>query len=75
MPEEIWNKLESISCNPAVPMNAGGNYPIIHGETGHLLAGVPYTRGLRVPRSKMRDLCREGIDVQVIPLQLLQDSR
>ena len=46
-------------------MEAGGNYPIINGETGDLLAGVPYAKGLRVPRSKMRALCAEGIDVQV----------
>jgi 2-polyprenyl-6-methoxyphenol hydroxylase-like FAD-dependent oxidoreductase len=64
LPKELWEKLPTISCNPAVPMDAGGNYPIIHGETGSLLAGVPYARGLRVPRSKMRALCAEGIDVQ-----------
>jgi hypothetical protein len=64
LPKEIWAKLPDISCNPAVPIDAGGNYPIIHGETGNLLAGVPYARGLRVPRSKMRALCAEGIDVQ-----------
>jgi hypothetical protein len=46
-------------------MNTGGNYPIIHAETGNLLAGVPFARGLRVPRSKMRALCAEGIEVQV----------
>jgi 2-polyprenyl-6-methoxyphenol hydroxylase-like FAD-dependent oxidoreductase len=45
-------------------MDAGGNYPIIHGETGNMLAGVPYKRGLRVPRSKMRALCGQDIDVQ-----------
>ncbi|KIW01753.1 uncharacterized protein PV09_06929 [Verruconis gallopava] len=64
LPKEIWEKLPTISCNPAIPMDAGGKYPIIHGETGKLLAGVPYARGLRVPRSKMRALCAEGIDVQ-----------
>ncbi len=46
-------------------MDAGGTYPIINGETGAMLAGVPYAKGLRVPRSKMRALCAEGIDVQV----------
>lgn len=64
LPQEIWAKIPTISCNPAIPMDAGGDYPIIHGETGNLLAGVPYARGLRVPRSKMRALCAEGIDVQ-----------
>ena len=29
-----------------------------------MLAGVPYKKGLRVPRSKMRKLCGKGIDVQ-----------
>lgn len=61
---ELWAKLAEISCNPSVPMEAGGNYPIINGETGAMLAGVPYAKGLRVPRSKMRALCAEGIDVQ-----------
>jgi 2-polyprenyl-6-methoxyphenol hydroxylase-like FAD-dependent oxidoreductase len=64
LPAEIYARLDQISCNPAVPINSGGNYPIIHAETGDILAGVPYKRGLRVPRSKMRKLCGEGIDVQ-----------
>jgi hypothetical protein len=65
LPPEIYAKLELTSCNPSVPINAGGNYPIINGDTGKLLAGVPYARGLRVPRSKMRALCAEGINVEV----------
>lgn len=65
LPPELFAKLSTASCNPAVSIDAGGNYPIIQGETGDLLAGVPYARGLRVPRSKMRALCAEGIDVQV----------
>lgn len=64
LPQELFAKLPVVSCNPAVPIDAGGNYPIIHAESGNLLAGVPYARGLRVPRSKMRALCAEGIDVQ-----------
>ncbi|KAI9652381.1 MAG: hypothetical protein M1831_006859 [Alyxoria varia] len=64
IPSELYKKLDDISCNPAVPIDAGGNYPIIHGESGNLLAGVPYKRGLRVPRSKMRALMAEGIEVQ-----------
>ena len=66
LPPHLWTKVEQASCNPAVPMDAGGNYPIINGDSGDLLAGVPYKRGIRVPRSKMRALCAEGIDVQVI---------
>ena len=65
LPSELFAKLSVVSCNPAVPIEAGGNYPIINGETGNLLAGVPYAKGLRVPRSKMRALCAEGIDVEV----------
>ena len=65
LPASLWAKLAQTSCNPSVPMEAGGNYPIIKGETGDMLAGVPYAKGLRVPRSKMRALCVEGIDVQV----------
>lgn len=65
LPSELWTKLAQTSCNPSVPMDAGGNYPIINGETGAMLAGVPYAKGLRVPRSKMRALCAEGIDVKV----------
>lgn len=65
LPSSLWSKLADISCNPAVPIDAGGNYPIVHAETANLLAGVPYARGLRVPRSKMRALCAEGIDVEV----------
>ena len=65
IPAELYKRLDDVSCNPAVPIDAGGNYPIIHGETGDLLAGVPYKRGLRVPRSKMRALMAEGIEVQV----------
>ncbi|GLA13353.1 hypothetical protein AnigIFM62618_010342 [Aspergillus niger] len=64
LPADRFAHMESVSCNPDVALDAGGNYPIIHGETGHLIAGVPYAKGLRVPRSKMRDLCSKGIDVQ-----------
>jgi hypothetical protein len=69
-PPEVFVKLGQASCNPAVPIDAGGNYPIIHGETGALLAGVPYAKGLRVPRSKMRALSADGIEVQVQGLKL-----
>lgn len=65
LPPELFAKLSIASCNPGVSIDAGGNYPIIHGETGDLLAGVPYAKGLRVPRSKMRALCAEGIEVKV----------
>lgn len=65
LPKRLFAKLSEVSCNPNVPIEAGGNYPIINAETGNLLAGVPYARGFRVPRSKMRALCAEGIDVQV----------
>ncbi|RMZ75369.1 hypothetical protein DV737_g5308, partial [Chaetothyriales sp. CBS 132003] len=41
LPEEPFAKLATVSCNPSVPIEAGGDYPIIHGETGNLLAGVP----------------------------------
>ena len=75
LPPELWTKLAQTSCNPAVPMDAGGNYPIIKGETGDMLAGVPYAKGLRVPRSKMRALCAEGIDVQVGYCQKIQNKR
>ena len=68
LPPALFAKLSAISCNPAVPIDAGGKYPIIHGETGDLLAGVPYARGLRVPRSKMRAMCAEGIHVEVCDL-------
>jgi 2-polyprenyl-6-methoxyphenol hydroxylase-like FAD-dependent oxidoreductase len=64
LPPQVWADMEKASCNPSVPIDAGGNYPIIHGETGNLMAGVPYERGLRVPRSKMRVLCGQGIEVQ-----------
>ena len=65
LPKELFAKLPLASCNPSIPIHTGGNYPIINGETGDLLAGVPYAKGLRVPRSKMRALCAEGIDVEV----------
>ncbi|KAK3674109.1 hypothetical protein LTR78_005956 [Recurvomyces mirabilis] len=64
LPSSIYADMERASCNPDVPIAAGGDYPIIHGETGRMLAGVPYKKGLRVPRSKMRALCAGGIEVQ-----------
>ncbi|THC96717.1 hypothetical protein EYZ11_003823 [Aspergillus tanneri] len=64
LPADRFAAMTQVSCNPAIPIDAGGKYPIIHGETGNLLAGVPYAKGLRVPRSKMRELCAGGIDVQ-----------
>ena len=65
LPAHLFEKLSLISCNPDVPINTGGKYPIIHGESGDMMAAVPYAKGLRVPRSKMRALCAEGIEVQV----------
>jgi hypothetical protein len=65
LPSELFSKLSVASCNPSIPIDAGGNYPIINAESGDMLAGVPYARGLRVPRSKMRALCAEGINVEV----------
>ncbi|KAI9036624.1 uncharacterized protein KD926_001637 [Aspergillus affinis] len=64
LPEERCRALNDVSCNPAIPLDAGGRYPIIHGETGNILVAVPYEKGLRVPRSGMRALCAEGIDVE-----------
>jgi hypothetical protein len=64
-PVEVFAKMKEASCNPSIPIDAGGDYPIIHGETGALMTGVPYAKGLRVPRSKMRALSATGIEVQV----------
>jgi len=63
LPEEVFAKMNTIACNPVLGVHSG-LYPIINGDTGDLLTGVPYENGLRVPRSKMRALCGEGIDVQ-----------
>ncbi|KAH6895741.1 hypothetical protein B0T10DRAFT_587233 [Thelonectria olida] len=63
LPPEVFAKLPLISCNPAVPIEAGGLYPIIQAETGSILTGVPYDKGLRVSRSRMRALCAEGVQV------------
>ncbi|KAM0432843.1 hypothetical protein ACHAPT_004545 [Fusarium lateritium] len=63
VPPEVFSQLPLISCNPAVPIESGGLYPIIQAETGNLLTGVPYEKGLRVSRSRMRALCAEGIEV------------
>ncbi|KAF2230552.1 FAD/NAD(P)-binding domain-containing protein [Viridothelium virens] len=63
LPEEIFTKLATIACNPTAGIHSG-LYPIINGETGDMITGVPYTDGLRVPRSKMRAMCAEGVDVQ-----------
>jgi hypothetical protein len=65
LPPQVYSEMAKASCNPSIAIEAGGKYPIIHGETGKLLAGVPYAKGLRVPRSKMRALCGEGITVEV----------
>lgn len=64
LPDDIFAKVSGIACNPTVGIHSG-LYPIIHGESGQLITGVPYENGLRVPRSKMRKLSAEGIDVEV----------
>ncbi|KAF7559506.1 hypothetical protein G7046_g4646 [Stylonectria norvegica] len=64
LPPDLFGQLPVISCNPAVPIEAGGLYPIIQAETGSILTGVPYEKGLRVSRSRMRALCSEGVEVQ-----------
>ncbi|OAQ69663.1 monooxygenase [Pochonia chlamydosporia 170] len=63
LPEELFAKMDEIACNPIVGIHSG-LYPIINGETGELITGVPYENGLRVPRSRMRALASEGINVQ-----------
>lgn len=64
LPDNIFAKVSDIACNPTVGIHSG-LYPIIHGESGQLITGVPYENGLRVPRSKMRKLSSEGINVEV----------
>jgi len=64
LPLELYEKVPEIGCNPQVGIHSG-LYPIINGETGNMITGVPYENGLRVPRSRMRALCAEGVDVQV----------
>ncbi|KAG6986557.1 prenyltransferase phnF [Physcia stellaris] len=63
LPTEIFSKLAAIACNPVAGVHSG-DYPIINGDTGDLIIGVPYKDGLRVARSRMRALCAEGIDTQ-----------
>lgn len=63
LPEEVYANIPSIACNPVLGIHSG-LYPIINGDTGDLITGVPYQDGLRVPRSKMRQMCAEGLDVQ-----------
>jgi hypothetical protein len=41
LPSDRFANLSAAACDPAVPMDAGGSFPIIHGETGDLLASVP----------------------------------
>jgi hypothetical protein len=64
LPEEVLAKLPDIACNPTLGVHSG-LYPIINADTGDMITGVPYKDGLRVPRSKMRGLCAEGINCQV----------
>lgn len=64
LPDNMFTKISDIACNPTVGIHSG-LYPIIHGESGQLITGVPYENGLRVPRSKMRKLSAEGINVEV----------
>lgn len=64
LPETVYDKVSTIACNPTLGIHSG-LYPIINGSTGDLVTGVPYENGLRVPRSKMRAVCAEGVEVQV----------
>ena len=65
LPEELFeNGMGDIACNPTMGVHSG-LYPIICGETGEMITGVPYHEGLRVPRSKMRALCATGVECQV----------
>lgn len=78
LPDHTFTKISDIACNPTVGIHSG-LYPIIHGESGQLITGVPYENGLRVPRSKMRKLSAEGINVEVsqrsAQLRLLECGR
>ncbi|KAK3369272.1 putative monooxygenase [Lasiosphaeria ovina] len=63
VPADVFAKMDAIACNPVLGIHSG-LYPIIKGETGELIMGVPYENGLRVPRSKMRAVAATGIEVQ-----------
>lgn len=67
LPEELHGRLQEARCNKYLDFTPGENdfLPCYNGETGELLYRIHSDNPVRVSRRKMRNLFKEGINIQV----------
>jgi 2-polyprenyl-6-methoxyphenol hydroxylase-like FAD-dependent oxidoreductase len=64
MPEEWWDRIQSVQVDPHVPTKELDTLKWLKGDTGEPMAAFTFGPFYRLRRSKLRDLLSEGLDVQ-----------
>ncbi|KAH8693720.1 hypothetical protein BGW36DRAFT_409362 [Talaromyces proteolyticus] len=66
LPAEVFAKIKTCETNPWEEIDpvVAGNIPLINGRTGKVLAKMPMDHPKRASRGKLRDLFKEGLDIQ-----------
>jgi hypothetical protein len=67
LPADLVARIPEIMTEPTIKMTAKQetSFDFINGKTGKIAATVPAASTKRVVKSKLRELCSTGIDVQV----------
>lgn len=65
LPDSLFDRLKTAANDPSFVPPDPGVLPTWNGKTGELLKDVPLLRMYRVSRRKFRNLCAEGIPVEV----------
>jgi hypothetical protein len=65
LPDSLFDHLQSAANDPSFAPPDPGVLPTWNGKTGELLKEVALLRMCRVSRRKFRNLCAEGISVEV----------
>jgi len=61
----IFDRLQSAANDPSYTQPDPDFLPTWNGKTGELLKNIPLLRMYRVSRRRFRNLCAEGISVEV----------
>jgi hypothetical protein len=64
LPSELYARLSETYADPALDVNATIGLPVHNGKTGEKIMIMEAPNPCRVSRKKMRNLFREGLDIQ-----------
>jgi 2-polyprenyl-6-methoxyphenol hydroxylase-like FAD-dependent oxidoreductase len=64
MPDEWWNKIQSIQVDPHVPTKELDTLKWLQGDTGEAMAAFKFGPFYRLRRSKLRDLLSQDVDIR-----------